>query len=146
MTKLQSFKLNLLYFSCFTFWTWWRRSFIFQTLNSARSNSWILNYRRFTPSGCIVVVVRKLYFCYYISLSWFLHFPLISINFTFIKITRIKETLNIYFQLFLNNKILIFFVYFYISRFWEISLNLHPGFTGLILPEDWKVALQQNKL
>ena len=79
-------------------------------------------------------------------LSCSLHFPLISINLTFIIITRINETLNIYFQLFLNNKILFFVVYFYISRFWEISLNLHPGFTELILPEDWKVALQQNKL
>ena len=38
------------------------RPFIFQTINSFRSNSLSLKYQRFTPSGCEAIGVRKFEF------------------------------------------------------------------------------------
>ena len=38
------------------------RPLIFQTINSARSNSLSLKYQRFTPSGCKDIGVRKFKF------------------------------------------------------------------------------------
>ena len=38
------------------------RPFIFQTINSVRSNSLSLKYQRFTPSGCEAIGVRKFEF------------------------------------------------------------------------------------
>jgi len=38
------------------------RPFIFQTINSFRSNSLSLKYQRFTPSGCEAIGVRKFQF------------------------------------------------------------------------------------
>ena len=39
-----------------------RRPLIFQTMNSVKSNSLSLKYRRFTPSGCKDIEIRKFEF------------------------------------------------------------------------------------